>query len=290
MDKFKGKWKKFRKPYGPSLSGSSASTAASSISLAQNSNSQISTPILPATSQPQLKSSSSSVQSCALVADIPSQTTGSLSDIQFLSPSSTSRPCTPSLVTNNRIPPPLAAAATPAVQAPANDAALSIWDEAFSKVNDETQRWIRDYGLNLNSSEQAKSEDRIKELTDLLKSKTLFEDRNVPSKIEIGNQKIIFREYITDIVAFLTMAGDVAINFAPPQASAPWAAAKAVLNVRRSTHTLDDPPQGSFLTSSRYQSSESSRWQHLQEHSSGLSALFAEAKYTSTFIMRHRRI
>lgn len=50
-------------------------------------------------------------------------------------------------------------------------------------------------------------------------------------KIKIGNQEIIPRAYIADVIGFLTMAGDVAMNFAPPQASAPWAAAKAVLKV-----------------------------------------------------------
>lgn len=50
-------------------------------------------------------------------------------------------------------------------------------------------------------------------------------------KIKIGKQEIVFRAYIADVVGFLTMAGDVAINFAPTQAGAPWAAVKAVLKV-----------------------------------------------------------
>ncbi|KAM0456202.1 hypothetical protein ACHAPV_007450 [Trichoderma viride] len=50
-------------------------------------------------------------------------------------------------------------------------------------------------------------------------------------KIKIGKQEIVFRAYIADVIGFITMAGDVAMNFAPPQASAPWAAVKAVLKI-----------------------------------------------------------
>ncbi|QYT00330.1 hypothetical protein H0G86_007416 [Trichoderma simmonsii] len=102
-----------------------------------------------------------------------------------------------------------------------------LWDEAFRKVNDETQRWIKNHGLA--SLERAKSEDVINLIKE--KSKSLFEEKGSPSKIEIGSQKILFREYVSDIITFLTTAGDLAINFAPPQAGVPWAAAKALLRI-----------------------------------------------------------
>lgn len=114
---------------------------------------------------------------------------------------------------------------SPAQQPVASD----LWDEAFRKVNDETQRWIKNHGLD--SSKRAKSEDVI----DLIKekNKSLFEEKGSPAKIEIGSQKIVFREYVSDIITFLTAAGDLAINFAPPQAGVPWAAAKAILRARQ---------------------------------------------------------
>lgn len=73
--------------------------------------------------------------------------------------------------------------------------------------------------------------DQIKELIALAGSKKLSEQNDEPFKIEIGSQKIIVREYIADAIAFITMVGDAAIDFAPPQASAPWAVAKAVMKV-----------------------------------------------------------
>lgn len=109
---------------------------------------------------------------------------------------------------------------------------LNLWEKVFCKVNIETQEWIQKQGLNSLTSAVAKPEDQIKQLTDLIKEKEkIFEDKDSPIKIKIGNQEIVFRAYIADVIGFLTMAGDAAINFAPPQASAPWAIAKAVLKV-----------------------------------------------------------
>lgn len=109
---------------------------------------------------------------------------------------------------------------------------LTIWEEVFCKVNEETSEWIQKQGLNSLASATNEPEDQIKQLTDLIKEKEkTFEEKDSPMKIKIGKQEIIFRAYIADVVGFLTMAGDVAMNFAPPAASAPWAAVKAVLKV-----------------------------------------------------------
>ncbi|KAL6814572.1 hypothetical protein J3E69DRAFT_112402 [Trichoderma sp. SZMC 28015] len=104
-----------------------------------------------------------------------------------------------------------------------------LWARAFTEANDETQKWIKKHGLD--STGLAQPKDQIKELIELVESNKLSEQNDQPLKIEIGNQKIIVREYIADAVAFITMVGDAAITFAPPQASAPWAVAKAVLKI-----------------------------------------------------------
>ncbi|PNP50762.1 hypothetical protein THARTR1_08383 [Trichoderma harzianum] len=106
---------------------------------------------------------------------------------------------------------------------------LNLWKEAFENVNDETKRWIQEHGLN--STEQLQPDGPIKELITLLKSKTLAEDNDTPSKIVIGDRRIVLREHVNEVVSLLTMAGDIAMNFAPPQASAPWAVGKALLKI-----------------------------------------------------------
>ncbi|KAL7907802.1 hypothetical protein GGI35DRAFT_481449 [Trichoderma velutinum] len=105
-----------------------------------------------------------------------------------------------------------------------------LWARAFREANDETQEWIRKHGLD-SSTDIAQPKNQIEELIGLVEGNKLSEQNEKPLKIEIGNQKIIVREYIADAVAFITMVGDAAITFAPPQASAPWAVAKAVLKI-----------------------------------------------------------
>lgn len=168
---------------------------------------------------------------------------------------STALPSSPSLDSNQpQVPapssPPVLEAPTVPLSGQQSTTSLNLWQEVFGKVNKETQEWIQKQGLKSLASVVAKPEDQIKQLTDLIKEKEkIFEEKDSPLKIKIGNQEIIFRAYIADVIGFLTMAGDVAINFAPPQVSVPWAAAKAVLKVggiriyimNSSTNHLSDP-------------------------------------------------
>lgn len=80
-------------------------------------------------------------------------------------------------------------------------------------------------GLNPGSFSQ-----QMSELVRLAREKESgFDDKKW--KIRIGNQTIIPRDYVADSVRLLSMIGDAAITFAPPQASAPWSALKAVMQV-----------------------------------------------------------
>ncbi|KAL7812088.1 hypothetical protein V8C44DRAFT_329716 [Trichoderma aethiopicum] len=103
-----------------------------------------------------------------------------------------------------------------------------LWGQAFAKANEETQKWIKQQGL---SSSVMQPRDQIKELISLVEENKLSEQSDEPFKLEIENQKLIVREYVADAVAFITMVGDAAIAFAPPQAGAPWAVAKAVMKI-----------------------------------------------------------
>lgn len=163
-----------------------------------------------------------------------SQTRVQLSSSQLLSPVLASLPSLGSDPPQVSAPSslPVLGAPTVSLSGQQSTTSLNLWEEVFGKVNKGTQEWIQKQGLNSLASAVAKPEDLIKQLSDLIKEKEkIFEEKDSPMKIKIGNQEIIFRAYIADVIGFLTMAGDVAINFAPPQASAPWAAAKAVLKV-----------------------------------------------------------
>lgn len=107
-----------------------------------------------------------------------------------------------------------------------------LWSQAFRKANDTTQRWLKEQGPDVHSSDRMQAKTQIKGIISLMKkNKEQPEDVDKPFTLQIANRTIIVREYIADAIAFVTMVGDAAIVFAPPQASAPWAVAKAVMKV-----------------------------------------------------------
>lgn len=117
---------------------------------------------------------------------------------------------------------------SPDLDAPQQPLNSNLWSQAFAKANEETQTWLKQHGL---QSSATQPRDQIKELISLVEGNKLSEQSDEPFKLQIGNQKLIVREYVADAVAFITMVGDAAIAFAPPQAGAPWAVAKAVMKV-----------------------------------------------------------
>ncbi|KAL6890462.1 hypothetical protein GGI43DRAFT_220588 [Trichoderma evansii] len=107
----------------------------------------------------------------------------------------------------------------------------SLFNQALSKTNTTTQKWLKKRGLDPNSPGTTYIQNQTKEVINLMKSKSLLEQSDEPLKVEIANRKIVLREYIADAIAFVTMVGDAAIVFAPPQTSAPWAIAKVIMKV-----------------------------------------------------------
>ncbi|KAL7822604.1 hypothetical protein V8C26DRAFT_389444 [Trichoderma gracile] len=106
---------------------------------------------------------------------------------------------------------------------------LNLWEEVFSKVNGDTRQWIEQHGLD--STQSSDYSDQVQALIDLLQKKSLLNNQKMPTKISIGNQKIVLREYVADVVNFLTMAGDLTATLVPRETSAPWAAGKALLKI-----------------------------------------------------------
>ncbi|KAK5997061.1 hypothetical protein PT974_02412 [Cladobotryum mycophilum] len=105
-----------------------------------------------------------------------------------------------------------------------------LWEEALKQVNSKTKKWM----MNIKSphTNALNLKEQIDEIIHLVEKNKLSEQSNdKPWKMKIGEQTIIFREYVNDVVRFFTMIGDVAVTFAPPQIGAPWAAAKAILMI-----------------------------------------------------------
>jgi hypothetical protein len=116
---------------------------------------------------------------------------------------------------------------------------LDLWSQAFRNANDTTQEWLKEIGLDIHSSDKLQTQTQIKDVISLIKSKELPADVGKTLTFTIANRKISVREYVENAIAFVTMAGDAAMVFAPPQASAPWAVARAVMKVCQFFYSKD---------------------------------------------------
>lgn len=121
-----------------------------------------------------------------------------------------------------------------------------LWCQAIDEAagERETLKWLQKHGLvstdggqQINQKSTSLSQSRIdnkthiEELVSLIKANKLSEQNDKPLKIPIGNREIIARDYVANTIAFMTKVGDVAFSLAPTEVSAPWAVAKAVLQV-----------------------------------------------------------
>ncbi|KAL7902547.1 hypothetical protein HDV63DRAFT_362000 [Trichoderma sp. SZMC 28014] len=122
----------------------------------------------------------------------------------------------------------------------------SLWSRAIEEAKSEngTLRWLQKNGLVSTDSTQQlnqKSLDisqtqmdekfEIEELISLIEANKLSEQNDKPMKIQIGKREVIIRDYIANTVAFITKVGYVAFAFAPAEARAPWAIARAALQI-----------------------------------------------------------
>lgn len=73
---------------------------------------------------------------------------------------------------------------------------------------------------------------QVEELVDTAK-KNKEECESKSWKFTVDNHEIILRDQAANIVACLEQIGDIVVQFAPPQASIPWSAIKAIMKVRR---------------------------------------------------------
>jgi hypothetical protein len=104
-----------------------------------------------------------------------------------------------------------------------------LWREALKMLSKETQQRIEKMGVS--ESRPQPISHKIGDLVKIAKTKQEECEKKF-WRFRVGNHEIIIRDYAVQIIGWLQKIGDVAIQFAPPQASLPWAAIKAVMRVR----------------------------------------------------------
>ncbi|OCL11473.1 hypothetical protein AOQ84DRAFT_386815, partial [Glonium stellatum] len=100
-----------------------------------------------------------------------------------------------------------------------------LWREAFDKLPKSTQQKLKMPDFDQDSQRQ-----HIHELLEVAK-KRQAECENQTWKFGVGDHQIVVRDYAVRIVGCLQQVGDIAIKFAPPQASAPWSVVKFVMQI-----------------------------------------------------------
>jgi hypothetical protein len=114
----------------------------------------------------------------------------------------------------------------PALPSPPARTPRDLWLEAFEKLPKGTQR-----GLHLGDSNEKPLLQQIQDLSSLARTRQ-EECENKFWKLRVGDHEIVLRDYAVTIVDGLRKIGDIAVQFAPPQASIPWSAVKALMQVR----------------------------------------------------------
>ncbi|KAM0260394.1 hypothetical protein ACHAQJ_002796 [Trichoderma viride] len=107
-----------------------------------------------------------------------------------------------------------------------------LWLKAYEFATLDTRKWIGSLP-NLNVSAQGSDKgDRpwTEDLVEIVKSiERKHQDKS--HRIVIGQKEISLRDYATTAVAWLTMIGDISIQFAPPPSSIIWPAIRALLQL-----------------------------------------------------------
>jgi hypothetical protein len=111
-----------------------------------------------------------------------------------------------------------------------SDSTRDLWKEALDGLSIDTQRKLKVMGLGELNSASMRSE--IDDLVNLAKEKQdKCEERFWRIPRDDGDD-IIVRDYAARVIGWLQQTGDIVVQFAPPQASVPWAVIKSVMQVR----------------------------------------------------------
>ncbi|KAJ5172513.1 hypothetical protein N7492_005106 [Penicillium capsulatum] len=102
------------------------------------------------------------------------------------------------------------------------------WREAFNGLSEEKREALKKLGFS--DEKPGPMGSSIKDLAGTVKEKQkACEDKFLKTKI--CGKEIVFREYTADIVSWIEKAGNIAIQFAPPQASLPWDLVKNLMKI-----------------------------------------------------------
>jgi hypothetical protein len=110
-----------------------------------------------------------------------------------------------------------------------DDFPIDRWQRAFENLPENKQIILKEMGFD--KPNPVNVAPNITELIDAINAKQEECERRF-WKTTVGGNEIVFRDYTTSIIGWLEKAGDIAIQFAPPQACLPWGLIKSLMQVR----------------------------------------------------------
>ncbi|KAK2761254.1 hypothetical protein FQN54_001776 [Arachnomyces sp. PD_36] len=149
---------------------------------------------------------------------------------------------------NGRRPsPPTASPEAPPVEkspdpVPSESSARDLWKEALENLPAGTRKKLESSGLGDIKSESMRSQ--IDDLVNVAKDKQEECEKKF-WKVNVNGNEIVLRDYATKIIGWVQQTGDIAVQFAPPQASLPWSVIKSVLQIT----VIEDEQMGALLAS-----------------------------------------
>lgn len=154
------------------------------------------------------------------------------------------------------VPPPITEQATPAIESEneptaeklptvpveeaANDCVIAdekpqpepiardLWQDALARLSPSSRETLKKMGLDQIKSVSADS--TIKDLVDVVNERQEECEKKF-WKVSFGGEDIVLRDYTSRIIGWLEKAGDIAIQFAPTQASLAWDIVKNFMEV-----------------------------------------------------------
>lgn len=108
------------------------------------------------------------------------------------------------------------------------DAPNDLWLEALGSLSESKQENLKKMGFNKETAQSVSVESSIDDLVGVV-NKRQDECEKKFWKVKIGDEEIVLRNYTNKIVDWLEKAGDIAVQFAPPQAAVPWAVIKSAM-------------------------------------------------------------
>ena len=128
--------------------------------------------------------------------------------------------------------PPVESTELPAEENPAEtaDSPKDLWVEALNSLPESKQEMLKKMGFNQSSAQSESVGSSIEDLVVVVNQRQEECEKKF-WKVKVGGEEIVLRSYTNNIVDWLGKAGDIAVQFAPPQAALPWSVIKSVMQV-----------------------------------------------------------